>query len=47
MLLKAWLGLPLQPYIAFNLGPASVSEIRVNDFSEHCIERLNHTFGEG
>ena len=46
VLLKAWLGMPLQPYIAFNLGPASVSEFRINQFSEPCIERLNATFGE-
>ncbi len=46
VLLKAWLGLPLQPYVAFNLGPASVSEFRINEFSEPCIERLNATFGE-
>ena len=46
VLLKAWLGLPMQPYIAFNLGPASVSEFRINEFSEPCIERLNASFGE-
>lgn len=46
LLLKAWLGLPILPYIAFNLGPASVSEFRINEFSEPCIERLNHTYGE-
>ena len=46
VLLKAWLGLPLQPYIAFNLGPASVSELRINTFEEPCIEHLNLRFGE-
>jgi probable phosphoglycerate mutase len=47
LLLKAWLGLPIQPYIAFNLSPASVTEFFINEFSEPCIERLNATFGEG
>jgi probable phosphoglycerate mutase len=47
LLLKAWLGMPIQPYIAFNLSPASVSEFFINEFSEPCIQRLNATFGEG
>ena len=47
LLLKAWLGLPLLPYIAFNLGPASVSEFRINEFSEPCIERLNSRCAAG
>lgn len=41
VLLKAWLGLPLLPYIAFDLGPASVSELSINSWSEPCINRLN------
>ena len=46
VLLRAWLGLPLQPYIAFDLSPASVSELSINEWSEPCINRLNHQFGE-
>lgn len=46
LLLKAWLGLPIIPYIAFNLSPASVSEFFINEFSEPCIERLNSVYGE-
>lgn len=47
LLLKAWLGLPLLPYIAFNLAPASVSEFSINEWSEPCINRLNSEYGEG
>ena len=46
LLLKAWLGLPMAPHIAFNLGPASVSELCINAFSERCVERLNSSYGE-
>jgi broad specificity phosphatase PhoE len=46
VLLKTWLGIPLLPYVAFNLGPGSVSELSVNEWSEPCIERLNSQFGE-
>lgn len=46
VLMKAWLGIPLLPYIAFNLGPASVSELAINEWSERCLERLNCQYGE-
>jgi len=46
VLLRAWLGLPSQPYIAFNLSPASVSEFSINEWSEPCINRLNSQYGE-
>jgi broad specificity phosphatase PhoE len=47
VLLKAWLGLPLMPYIAFDLAPASVSELSINSWSEPCINRLNCQYGSG
>lgn len=46
MLLRAWLALPLQPYVAFDLSPASVSELLINEWSERCIKRLNSRYAE-
>jgi len=41
-----WLGLPLGHELAFRLGPASITDLCVNEWGEREISRLNHVVGE-
>ncbi len=40
-LMRAWLKLPIDIPIAFELGVASLSELRINRWNEPLISRLN------
>ena len=40
-LVRAWLGLPLLPFVAFRFGPASVTELCFNRWGERQIAQLN------
>ena len=43
-LLQGWLGIPLVPRIAFDLAPASVSEVRISSFGDPQLVRLNAVY---
>jgi probable phosphoglycerate mutase len=40
-LVRAWLQLPLEPVISFHFDTASVTELRINEWRERQIVRLN------
>jgi probable phosphoglycerate mutase len=46
-LLRAWLRLPLESKIAFNFDSASLTEVRINQWGERQLERLNITVPVG